>query len=173
MKRLVITAAALAATVALAACGGGGSGGGSAGADGSSTSTKTVSVKQIRGAGGVLVDSDGQALYASDQETHGKVLCTGACNSFWKPLTVNATPTGTSLQGKLGLVNRPDGKKQVTYKGKLLYSFTQDQPGQVSGDGFADAFGGQQFTWHVVHGNSSASSQNSGSAASSSSSPGY
>jgi hypothetical protein len=39
---------------------------------------------------------------------------------------------------------------QVTYNGQPLYSFTQDQAGQVTGDGFKDAFGGQQFTWHVV-----------------------
>jgi hypothetical protein len=26
----------------------------------------------------------------------------------------------------------------------------EDEPGEVTGDGFSDAFGGQQFTWHVV-----------------------
>jgi predicted lipoprotein with Yx(FWY)xxD motif len=157
MKRLLITGVVLALTAVLAACGGGG---GSAGTNASNTSTKTVSVKQVDGAGSVLVASDGQALYASDQETHGKVLCTGACNSFWQPLVVSHAPTGTSLDSKLGLVQRPDGKKQVTYRGKLLYSFTQDQPGQVKGDGFKDAFGGQQFTWHVVHADASAGSPN-------------
>jgi predicted lipoprotein with Yx(FWY)xxD motif len=114
--------------------------------------------------GSVLVDSDGHALYASDQESQDKVLCTGACNSFWKPLIASQTPTGASLEGKLGLVDRPDGEKQVTYRGKLLYSFTQDRPGQVTGDGFKDAFGGRQFTWHVVHAGGSAGSQNGGAA---------
>ena len=79
------------------------------------------------------------------------VLCTNACLSFWKPLTVSAAPTGSSLPGTLGVTERPDGTKQVTYNGDPLYSFAEDQPGQATGDGFADAFGGQQFTWHVVH----------------------
>jgi predicted lipoprotein with Yx(FWY)xxD motif len=154
MKRLLISGAAVAAVLALAACGGGsgGSGGASPTVMGSGASTPTVSSEDIGNAGNVLVDSSGQALYASDQETGGKVLCTDACLSFWTPLTIKSgAPSGSSLPGKLGVVQRPDGARQVTYNGKLLYSFTQDQAGEVTGDGFKDAFGGQQFTWHVVH----------------------
>jgi predicted lipoprotein with Yx(FWY)xxD motif len=55
-------------------------------------------------------------------------------------------------------VRRPIGRRQVTYKGKLLYSFTLDKPGKVTGDGFADAFGGHKFTWHVAHGTKATSS---------------
>ena len=79
------------------------------------------------------------------------VLCTGACLSFWQPLTVKGFPTGHSLSGKLATVRRPDGGRQVTYNGKLLYSFKLDKAGKVSGDGFKDAFGGQKFTWRVAH----------------------
>jgi predicted lipoprotein with Yx(FWY)xxD motif len=171
MKGLLIAGVALVASVTLAACGGGG--GGSAGADASSSGSKTVSAKQVGDAGNVLVDADGKALYASDQETHGKVLCTGACLSFWTPLTVSGTPSGSSLTGKLALVKRPDGKKQVTYNGKLLYSFTQDKPGKVTGDGFDDAFGGKQFTWHVVHGDNTSSSGSNGAGSGSGGSLGY
>lgn len=167
-------AVALAAiALAVAGCGGGGGGGGSATAATPTTGGKTVSVADIGSAGRVLVDSSGQALYASDQETaSGKVMCSGACNSFWKPLTVSGgAPTGSSDVGKLGVVKRPDGTKQVTDNGKLLYTFTQEGPGQVTGDGFQDAFNGQQFTWHVVSvGNggstSSGSTSNGGSSSS-------
>ena len=79
------------------------------------------------------------------------VLCDGACLSFWQPLTVSGTPTkGSSLPGKLGTVKRPDGRRQVTFNGKLLYSFKLDKPGKVTGDGFKDAFGSQKFTWRVA-----------------------
>ncbi len=147
MKKLLIPAIVIAAAVALAACGGGGGGAATAG-----TGTAAVSTKDIAGTGTVLVDSSGQALYASDQEAAmGKVLCTGACNSFWEPVTVNGTVSGSSsVPGKLGVVKRPDGGMQATYNGEPLYTFTQDQAGEVTGDGFKDAFGGQQFTWHVV-----------------------
>ena len=171
MKQLLIIGAGLAAAVTLVACGGGGSGGGdSASASAASGGAGTVSVKAIGGAGSVLVDSTGQALYASDQETAThQVLCTGACNSFWTPDTVSGSAMKTgSVPGKVGVTKRPDGTKQVTYNGKLLYSFTQDQPGEVTGDGFNDAFDGQQFTWHVVgigNGGGSPSAASSGSAA--------
>ena len=150
MKKLVFGGLLIAAAVALAACGGGGSGAATAM---SSPGGSAVSAKNLGSAGMVLVDSQGMALYASDQEAAaGKVLCTGACNSFWQPVTASGKPTSSgSVSGKLGTVKRPDGGMQVTYNGKPLYSFTQDQAGQVTGDGFKDAFGGQRFQWHVVH----------------------
>lgn len=159
MKKLfLIPALVIAAAVALAACGGGG-GGNATAASGtgmnatSGSGMNAISTKDVGGTGTVLVDSSGQALYASDQETAtGKVMCTGACNSFWVPVTVSGkTVSGSSaVSSKLGTVQRPDGGMQATYNGAPLYTFTQDQPGQVTGDGFRDAFGGQQFTWHAV-----------------------
>jgi len=140
---IVVVAAVVGVAIAIAA-----SGGGSGSAP--KTGSGTVSVQKLSGAGTVLVDSQGRALYRSEQEREGMVLCTGPCLSFWQPLTVKDTPKAQSLQGKLGIVQRPDGGSQVTYNGKLLYSFKLDKAGQVKGDGFKDAFGGQKFRWHVV-----------------------
>jgi predicted lipoprotein with Yx(FWY)xxD motif len=149
MKRLLIIgavgAAALATGIAIAVAASGGSGGTA------KTGRATVSVSRIGHAGRVLVDAKGRALYKNDQERGGMVLCTGACLSFWKPLIVSGTPKkGSSLPGTLAVVRRPDGRRQVTYNGKLLYAFTLDKLGKVTGDGFKDAFGGQKFTWHVA-----------------------
>jgi predicted lipoprotein with Yx(FWY)xxD motif len=181
MKKLLIPAALLAASVALVACGGGGSGGaagGSATAAMPTTAGNAVSVKSISGTGSVLVDSSGQALYASDQESaSGKVMCTGACTQFWMPAaTSGGVPKQGPVASQLAVINRPDGTKQITYKGMPLYSFTQDQPGQVTGDGFHDAFNGQQFSWHVVtvgNGGGGGTSGGSSSSASGGGSLGY
>src|SRR5262245_39632316 len=148
VKRLLIlgsvVAAALVVGIAIAVASTGGSGG-------AKTGSATVSVKSISGAGKVLVDSKGKALYMNDQERGGMVLCKGGCLAFWTPLKVVGAPHGASLPGKLAVVRRPDGGSQVTYDGKLLYEFTLDKPGKVTGDGFKDAFGGQKFNWHVAH----------------------
>jgi predicted lipoprotein with Yx(FWY)xxD motif len=162
MKKLFTLGAAIAIAAVLAACGGS-SGGDSATA--ASSGGGTVSVAEIEGAGNVLVDSSGQALYASEQETAaGKVLCTGACTSFWQPLTVSGGSPSGSVPGHLGVMKRPEGSMQVTFDGKLLYTFTQEGPEEVTGDGFHDAFGGNQFTWHVVStgGESSANTEEAG-----------
>ena len=162
MKRLLLPGAALAASLAIAACG---SSGDSSGSSTTSAGTgMTVAVKSIDGVGNVLVDSAGKALYASDVEAGGKVMCTGACTSFWKPLTVGSgKPTAARDVGKVGVVSRPDGTKQITVDGKLLYTFTQDQPGKVDGNGFADDFDGRHFTWNaVLAGGNTASSSGGG-----------
>jgi predicted lipoprotein with Yx(FWY)xxD motif len=112
----------------------------------------TVSVDEVDGVGAVLVDPDGAALYVSDQESDGKVRCTGACVAFWLPLEAPAggLSAGDDVSGKLGTVERPDGTSQVTYDGKPLYRFSEDaEPGQVTGDGFSDEFDGETFTWHA------------------------
>ena len=143
----LLAATAVAASLGLAACGGGGS---SSSSTMPPTST-TVAVKPVSGVGNVLVDSAGKALYSSNVETGGKVLCTGACTSFWKPLTVGAaTPTAAAGAGKVTVVKRPDGTRQAALDGKPLYTFVQDAPGKVKGNGFTDDFAGQHFIWTAV-----------------------
>jgi predicted lipoprotein with Yx(FWY)xxD motif len=110
-----------------------------------------VSVEELGDSGRVLVDSAGKALYAADEEADSSVVCTGACTSFWVPLTIDGSaPSGDSLPSELGVVERGNSTRQVTFDGKRLYTFVEDEPGEVTGDGFSDAFDGQQFTWHVV-----------------------
>ena len=162
MKRLLIRGAvvtgALLASVAIAACGGGTN---TSAAAAPAAGSATVATKQVAGTGSVLVDAGGLPLYTNDQETTGTVLCDAACVSFWRPLTVTGKPSG-ALADQLGVMTRSDGARQVTLNGKLLYTFSLDKPGKVNGDGFADAFGGRQFTWHVVHADGSTSSAGGG-----------
>jgi predicted lipoprotein with Yx(FWY)xxD motif len=156
MLKLMTPAAALAAALALASCGGGGSGGsssaGASSAAGSDAGSKTVSVRQLSGVGSVLVDQSGKALYSSDVEASGKIVCSsGACAAFWKPLTLEGgKPSGPAGAGKLGVIKRPDGSQQVTANGKPLYTFSEDSPGKATGNNFTDDFDGHHFTWNVV-----------------------
>ena len=146
--------------LALSACGGSkssssGSSATSTARSNSGTAASTVSTQKVSGAGIVLVDSRGEALYSPTEEQGGRILCTGGCTAVWGPLTLPAgttAPTAASnLPGKLAVVTRPDGKRQVTWNGKPLYTFVQDAaPGRVTGDGATDSFGGMSFTWHVA-----------------------
>jgi len=120
----------------------------------SSTGTQTVSMQKIVGVS-TLVDGNGDALYSADQEKGGTILCTGGCTAVWVPLTLPAgtgKPTAAAaLAGKLGIVRRPDGKRQVTWNGKPLYTFVEDGgPGKAGGNGASDRFAGKSFTWHVA-----------------------
>jgi predicted lipoprotein with Yx(FWY)xxD motif len=150
MKRFLLPGVAAAASVALAACGGN-DGGGSPQPAAAPGATKTVAVKHVDGIGSVLVTAGGRALYSSDVEADGKVHCTGACTSFWEPLTVDSgTPAVAAGVARLDVIKRPDGTRQVTANGKLLYTFSEDAPGKVQGNGFADDFEGRHFTWNAV-----------------------
>jgi predicted lipoprotein with Yx(FWY)xxD motif len=147
--RLAVASIAAAGVLGLAACGSDNSDEGDATT--SSSATETVSTQSIDGTGDVLVDSGGAALYSPEQESSGKIVCTGECESIWMPLTSSGKPTASSdLEGDLGTVERPDGSEQVTFDGAPLYTFTEESAGQVTGDGLADSFSGDKFTWHVM-----------------------
>ncbi len=46
----------------------------------------------------------------------------------------------------------PDGKTQLTYNGKPLYTFRLDTAaGQAHGNDFTDSFNDTRFTWQVRH----------------------
>lgn len=93
----------------------------------------------------VLTTAKGHTLYSLSAETNGRFICTGTCLSTWHPLTV---PTGVKPKGpvKLGTIERPDGRTQVSYKGRPLYSFAGDsRAGDVGGEGIKDV-----GTWHAA-----------------------
>lgn len=138
--------------LALAGCGS--NGGSSSATSGGQDTGQVVTVSNATGHS-VLVDAEGKALYLSDEEKNGKVLCTsGACNAIWTPLTVTTKGGLTApppLAKKLGTVSRPDGSMQVTLNGQPLYTFSFDHSaGEVNGDGTQDSFDGTNFTWHVA-----------------------
>ena len=93
----------------------------------------------------VLVTTGGRTLYSLSAETNGKFICTATCLTVWRPLTVAAgvKPLGPV---KLGTIVRPEGKTQVTFKGKPLYTFSGDtKAGQANGEGIKDV-----GTWHAA-----------------------
>ena len=56
---------------------------------------------------------------------------TGGLATLWPPLT-SASPAATGLTGKLAAVMDTHGD-QAAYNGHLLYTFAEDQAGQVTG----------------------------------------
>jgi len=153
-SRVLMAALGAGAALVLAGCGSS-NGGNSAGGGATTGGSMTVQAQTVGSMSNVLEDSSGKALYVTDQEGAGKVLCTtSACTAIWVPLTVPSgqQPSGaSSVSSHLGTVMRPDGTTQVTWDGKPLYTFSFDHgAGQVTGDGKMDSFGTTSFTWHVA-----------------------
>ncbi|HEX7291734.1 MAG TPA: hypothetical protein VF250_11475 [Conexibacter sp.] len=94
----------------------------------------------------ILVTSGGgRTLYSLSAETRGRFICTGSCLSSWPPLILKRGVRPVGVRG-LGAIRRPDGRRQVTYKGKPLYRFSGDaRKGDVNGEGFKDV-----GTWHAA-----------------------
>ena len=86
----------------------------------------------------VLVNSQGLPLYYYPSDTAAKSVVTGGLAALWPPLT-SASPAAAGLTGKLTAVMDIHGN-QVAYNGHLLYSFADDQPGQVTGQGVQSFF---------------------------------
>lgn len=93
----------------------------------------------------VLTANNGLTLYSLSAEKHGKFICKGSCLKDWHPLVVAAgvKPTGPVA---LGTIKRPDGRRQVTFEGKPLYTFDADtKKGDAKGEGIKDV-----GTWHAA-----------------------
>jgi predicted lipoprotein with Yx(FWY)xxD motif len=87
----------------------------------------------------ILVNRNGMTLYSLSVERKGRFVCTASsCLSAWKPLVIPKAATPTGVAG-LTAVKRPDGRRQVAYRGAPLYTFSLDKRrGDVKGNGFKD-----------------------------------
>jgi predicted lipoprotein with Yx(FWY)xxD motif len=86
----------------------------------------------------ILVSSAGLPLYYYLSDTAAKSAVTGGLAALWPPVT-SASPAATGLTGKLTAVMDIHGD-QVAYNGHLLYTFADDQAGQVTGQGVQGFF---------------------------------
>jgi predicted lipoprotein with Yx(FWY)xxD motif len=86
----------------------------------------------------ILVDSHGLPLYFYQPDTAVTSHVTGELAALWPPL-VAAVPTDRGVAGRLTSVATTHGK-QVAYNGHLLYTFVQDRPGKVTGQGVQDFY---------------------------------
>ena len=86
----------------------------------------------------ILVNAGGLPLYFYRPDTATRSLVTGALARLWPPLT-SAAATAAGANGKLTVVTDAYGH-QVAYNGHLLYTFTSDHAGQVTGQGFQNFF---------------------------------
>jgi predicted lipoprotein with Yx(FWY)xxD motif len=70
-----------------------------------------------------------------EKRAGGKIRCTGRCARVWPPLVVKsrtAVPaTMRGIEGSFGVIKRPDGRIQVTFRGLPLYAYHNDPPNTV------------------------------------------
>jgi predicted lipoprotein with Yx(FWY)xxD motif len=117
----------------------------SSGAAANARARVVMTAKNARLGKTILVNRRGMTLYSLSVERHGKFICTSSCLSAWTPLVVRKGTIPTGVNG-LSTVKRPDGKRQVAFKGAPLYTFNGDKKrGDVKGNGFKDV-----GTWRVV-----------------------
>jgi predicted lipoprotein with Yx(FWY)xxD motif len=109
------------------------------------TTKRVVKEAQTRSLGTVLTANSGLTLYTLSVEKNGNFICKGGCLQTWPPLIVarGVKPVGPV---SLGTVKRPDGRRQVTFKGRPLYNFASDsKKGDTKGEGIRDV-----GTWHAA-----------------------
>ena len=106
----------------------------------------------------ILVDGRGLTLYLFASDVGGKPTCIDDsayhCIRIWPPLRAKTVPRAGAgaKQSLLGLVERPDGGKQVTYNHHPLYYFRGGATNYGPGDKKPGDAKGQNFfgIWFVV-----------------------
>ena len=86
-----------------------------------------------------LTNSTGWTLYVfiRDIPTNGTTRCTGTCLKAWPAFYTSnlVLPPGLNATD-FTVINRPEGGKQIAYKGWPLYYFVNDKkPGDTTGQG--------------------------------------
>jgi predicted lipoprotein with Yx(FWY)xxD motif len=86
----------------------------------------------------ILVDAHGLPLYTFAADTATTSHVSGGLAALWPPL-VSASPTESGATGTLTVLTDSNGH-QVQYNGHFLYTFVDDTPGHVTGEGVQNFF---------------------------------
>jgi predicted lipoprotein with Yx(FWY)xxD motif len=84
--------------------------------------------------GRVLFDANGQVVYVFENDRANRSNCTSEdCVEAWPPVLTREPPSaGAGADASLlGTVRRSDGSLQVTYKGRPLYFYEHEVPGEI------------------------------------------
>jgi predicted lipoprotein with Yx(FWY)xxD motif len=94
--------------------------------------------------GRLLVTDQGYPVYRFTADGPDLSRCSGPCSDRWPPLIV---PPGTPLGSPdLSTFARPDGRRQLAYRGIPLYVYSSDEQDLAYGEDVYDAGG----WWYVV-----------------------
>ena len=97
------------------------------------------------GIGTYLADAKGMTLYWFRNDAPGKSACAGPCVDKWPVYFREKVKAGKGLSdGDFGTITREDGKKQSTFRGYPLYSWSGDKArGETNGQGL-------NKVWYVI-----------------------
>jgi predicted lipoprotein with Yx(FWY)xxD motif len=87
----------------------------------------------------ILVDAKGLPLYIYKPDTPTTSRVMGQLAALWPPLVATAPTAAAGITGTLGVVTTTNGR-QVSYNGHFLYTFVEDSPGRVTGQGVQNFF---------------------------------
>jgi predicted lipoprotein with Yx(FWY)xxD motif len=87
--------------------------------------------------GAYLAEPNGDPLYTYNGDSSGVSTVTGSLLASWPAYQDKGA--ATALPVDVGTIKRTDnGELQYTYKGMPLYTFVNDSPGQVTGNGVSN-----------------------------------
>ncbi len=89
----------------------------------------------------VFRTDDSLPIYSFDGDGRNESNCDAVCAMMWRPV---AAPSTANTVGDWRAIVRADESRQWAYKGKPVYTYARDQPGQITGDGI-------DGRWHVVN----------------------
>jgi predicted lipoprotein with Yx(FWY)xxD motif len=85
--------------------------------------------------GPVLATPKKQALYYWNVEKDLRIHCKGSCARLWPPLVVRSRAAVRAhvagIKGTFGTIKRPDGRIQVTFNRRPVYTYAHEGPTQV------------------------------------------
>jgi predicted lipoprotein with Yx(FWY)xxD motif len=83
--------------------------------------------------GPVLATPGKQALYTWTAEKDLKIHCVGTCAKLWPPLYAKGRVPAkvAGIRGTFGTIRRPEGRLQVTFNRRPVYTYVHEGPTQV------------------------------------------